>query len=490
MTIANIINGLQEGVTNKVAQEAVENYAKSRSNTAILEELKVVKGKSRKTLSDNIQRYNLEFLLFKLATGITAQEQITQNGTNKTLGCNSLIVLAHILYGEPLKKDEIGVYFRLLSKQNNLPLLTEEHQQYIDKFDLEHVLSTPLKQLKQEITIGMGHSPIPDTPSYSPFLYEFSKKISGDKRLQYELFKKWTGITAQEQITQSGYKKIPGAMSLRGITSLLTGENMRQQDVKKILMIIAKQNNMPLLTEEHGEYIKNFNLEYVIKTSRKNLIKELQIGKHLSTNPSFYKHSQYSPFMHQIFRKVTQDKGLEYELFKKIIGITAQEQIIQHGYRGLYYIPYLPSIITRLTGKQLKKTNVRKFLKKLANKYNMPLLTEEHQEYIKGFNVEYVRKTTKGQLYRELPLKRGFSLQEDSHRYSPFLHELSKKISLDNELQLEVFKKWTGITTKEQITNRGYGRMLGYYYLIGLAEILTGKRMRSSERGAYFRSLF
>ena len=61
----------------------------------------------------------------------------------------------------------------------------------------------------------------------------------------------------------------------------------------------------------------------------------------------------------------------------------------------------------------------------------MPDLTEEHQRYIKNFNLDYVRKTNAKQLEKEL------ELGGNNHKNSLFFQALSEKIIKDEELKFD-----------------------------------------------------
>ena len=121
----------------------------------------------------------------------------------------------------------------------------------------------------------------------------------------------------------------------------------------------------------------------------------------------------------------------------------------------------------------------------------MPLLTKEHQAYVDRFDLEYVRQTTREQLQAEILIGRGKSISQKSQKYSAFLHELSRKVSQDPELQFELFKKWSGASSLDEITSEENENFIGYQNLTGFASFLKGRpSIGTTERGKFFRSFY
>jgi len=190
MGLVDIIESSSDSATKKEVSDAVMEYAADKTPQGIRKEL-AQRGKPRRMLSRKIKIFSLEFLLFQLATGIGAAEQIRFNSNGKTPGYNSLRNLAYTLSGKPKKTaTQAGKYFRRLAEENHMPLLTKEHRRYIARFDAGYVRRTDSKKLRKEIPLGRGVSINPRSNIYSPFLHEISRKLRRDRELKREFYRK------------------------------------------------------------------------------------------------------------------------------------------------------------------------------------------------------------------------------------------------------------------------------------------------------------
>ena len=171
-----------------------------------------------KKLHKIVDIYDLPYIISIAVTRWTAIEQITGTGDGDIQGYNSYQGLASFLSGKRKTAKSAGEYFIELAKENKMPILTEEHQAYVDNFNLDYIKKVDTKRLKLEIPIRSGYSISKNTKQYSYFLHELSKKIckNKNKEMQYEFFKKWTGIT----------KISPSYPSLTALASFLTGKPM------------------------------------------------------------------------------------------------------------------------------------------------------------------------------------------------------------------------------------------------------------------------
>lgn len=377
MGLVDIINSFPDSATHKEVAAAVREYAIGKSADEIRSELSFKISRFKQTLSKKIHSYGIEFLLFQLATGITAQEQITTKRKEGVLGYPSLSGLTSCLTGITYKQVKIKKYLIELSQKNGLPLLTQEHQEYIDNFTINYIkdAKTTREKLHREIAINQAFSFNPEKTQYSLFLDELSRKISQDAELQFELFKKWTGITSQEQITTKSWGNVLGLETTTGLATFFTRKRKTTKGKGDFFRKLAKEHNMPLLTQEHQGYIVNFSVEYIKQTQRDKLLDEIMIGRSVSLDPN---KKTYSPFLHELSRKISQDDELQFELFKKLTGITSQEQITAKGVGGLQGYTSLVFMASLLTGDIIGFKRTREYFLSLLGEH--PEKDDEYYE--------------------------------------------------------------------------------------------------------------
>ena len=223
MSLVELINSFPETATREEVVNALEEYSSSKSHDEIRKELPTIGSEEGKKLSKKVKDFDLKYLVFRETTGIEAQEQFTMRGSDGIPGFSSLRRLAALLKGQVFQnQSQTGLYLEQLVKEMGMPLLTKEHQAYVDRFDLEYVRQTTREQLQAEIPIKMGTS-INRKKGDSAFLYELSRKVSQDPELQFELFKKWSGASSLDEITSEENENFIGYQNLTGFASFLKG---------------------------------------------------------------------------------------------------------------------------------------------------------------------------------------------------------------------------------------------------------------------------
>ncbi|MFC1691271.1 hypothetical protein ACFL0W_03755 [Nanoarchaeota archaeon] len=484
MSLVSIINGFSQNISPEDAAAAVESYAFVNERDSIKDELTRLRISEKQELSRKIGKLGLELLVFKIASGIEAQEQIRQERRDGLPGYQQLVGIASALAGRKLTRTETGNYLKQLAKENNLPVLTEENQRYVDNFSVEYVMAASQEQILEEIAFPRGVSLLnPKAVNFSHFLNELSKKISQDERVQFELLKKYTGLEAKEQLSKNDGEVTINYSKLAGLFSLLSGKQAKSDtQVYDYLKNITNKFDLPLLTQNHIKFIESFDVDYVIRTTKEELENEIPINRNFSLEPG---NKMYVPFISELSKKISQDRQLQYELFKNLTGIEAQEQITVVDQENTLGTHHLHPVARLLSGQTIRDKKAHDYFSNLAKENDMPLLTKEHQDYINDFSVEYVQQTSRQQLKQEIPSGLGVSVSEKTSQYSPFMHELSKKISADSELKFELFKKWTGITAVEQISLDGEEGIEGYNSLSGFVSLLKGETVwgKTSEKG-------
>lgn len=193
--------------------------------------------------------------------------------------------------------------------------------------------------------------------------------------------------------------------------------------------------------------------------------------------------SETTNLVGEIIRK----HNLEFLIFKAITGYEAQEEITKQGSKDKPAYSFYINLAYLLSGQEMTLGQVKKYFRNLAEKNNMPLLTEASRLYIENFNVEYIRQTSADSLKERIPI---FSKPvKKPENYAPFLKELHKKVKEDKILQYELLKRWMGIETEEQITYVGDGDVPGYCQLKSLRAFFTGSVMTEEETGRNFKWL-
>tara|TARA_Y100000294_G_scaffold139434_1_gene132943 strand:- start:434 stop:1177 length:744 start_codon:yes stop_codon:yes gene_type:complete len=228
-TLEGFLLGLDNETPLEAARESLAEYVKDMTPEEVRDGLPLSRNwyETEWKLHHIVDRLKLQYPIFQAATGITALEQITLRGEGDIKGYQSLAGLAAFLSGKTCTKAQAREYFRELAKENKMPILTKVHQNYVDEFSIKYIMKTGTNKLKDEIPIGKN-TIFENDPRYSHFLHELSKKISQNREMQYEFFKKWTGITALEQITPKGEGDIKGYESLTGLAAFLSGEKKKQ----------------------------------------------------------------------------------------------------------------------------------------------------------------------------------------------------------------------------------------------------------------------
>jgi len=221
------------------------DYAASGLAQKVFEELPTKACLGRNEVAKKIEKLGIGLLLFQLATGIEAREQIAAFSTDNIPGYHSYRGLAFLVCGgeiafDPKKKGtemtQASECIKRFVEEKGMPLLTIGHRDYARRFSLKYVKEAPEKELREKVTIGHGY-----TIKNRPFLRALSKKLSKSRKLQYEFFRKWAGIKAVSQIS-------PG--SLTGLAAVMTGHTMTVRETGRYLRNLAREYRMP---EEAGK---------------------------------------------------------------------------------------------------------------------------------------------------------------------------------------------------------------------------------------------
>jgi len=217
-------------------------YAASGTAKRIFKELPTRSSFERTAVAKKIKKLDLGLLIFRLATGIEAQEQITAFSaeSDNVPGYQSYKSLAYLLCGgktayNPKKKGtentQAAEYIKQFVKRKGMPLLTVNHRDYAKGFNLKYVRKSSGKELRKNVTIGAGYH-----IGNRPFLKELSKKLSKNEKMQYEFFRKWAGIKRVSDID---------AGSLTGLAAVMTGHTMSVSKTRKYLPRLARKYKMP-----------------------------------------------------------------------------------------------------------------------------------------------------------------------------------------------------------------------------------------------------
>lgn len=168
-------------------RKGLENYAASDIHGVIRKEL-AKRGPNQKRISRKIRNLGIGLLIFQLATGIEAIEQIRFGNTGKIPGYNSLRNIAYTLSGRPKRTaTHAGRYLVLLAEENSMPNLTKTNNEYIRNLTPDYVRDAGAARLRREIRTGKGFSAVPGTPTYSPLLDAVLRKAKKNRKLRHEL---------------------------------------------------------------------------------------------------------------------------------------------------------------------------------------------------------------------------------------------------------------------------------------------------------------
>ena len=217
-------------------------YAASGVAKKIFKELPTKVCKRRKAVAEKIAKLDIGFLVFQLATGIEAMEQITAFGTNddNVPGYHSYRGLALLLSGgkkvyNPKKKGtemtQSAEYIKHFVEEKGMHLLTVSHTDYVKDFNLKYLRKSSGKKLREDVKIGVGYH-----TGNRPFLRALSKKLSKSEKLQYEFFRKWAGVKRVRDID---------ADSLTALAAVMTGQTISVGQTRKYLMNLARKYKMP-----------------------------------------------------------------------------------------------------------------------------------------------------------------------------------------------------------------------------------------------------
>lgn len=440
-SLVDIILQYAKAVPSDIVQ-AIELYSHGKVPAEVMRGIPLRTARRWAKAREVVVQKGLEKAVFQAATGIFAREQLTKRGIGSVLGYPQMISLATFLSGETKTAGETRGFLADFMTSAGFPLLTKEHQVYVDNFNASFVAAKSKDVLQAEIPLSQPFSLNPDVNTYSPFLHELSMRISRDHALQYALFQKWTGIGAQEQIVAKGANGSFGYNHFKALASLLQGQKSEtDKEVGKYFKFLARDAGMPVLTLEHEEYIYQFDDSYIARTPATQLKQELLISKKaVSLDPESKMHS---PFVAALAGKISADPQLQIALFRKLTGIEAQEQLVYKGDEDdVPRFSQLHSLATLLSGSRKETvSDVGQFLRDWAKSASLPELTLEHQAMVHNFDVAYVKRTSPAALMETVKSLSNFSLDPAALRYSPLLRLLAEKISADMELRLALTKR-------------------------------------------------
>ncbi len=162
----------------------------------------------------------LQWEVFSKITGITSRDEI---GKASALLHSHHRSIATIITGGKHKLNGDITYFRNLARQNRVPIISRARREYIQNFSVRYVQQTPREVLIHDLDVT-GHSVYPGSYQYSPFLRILSRKIQGNRDLQRELLRKWSGATTAESLRSEDCNGVLGYTKLRGLENLLRGK--------------------------------------------------------------------------------------------------------------------------------------------------------------------------------------------------------------------------------------------------------------------------
>lgn len=367
MSLTDIILSFKDEKLPLIAPLEVELYIKDKTPEEIQKELLSGECQSMDLMGEIIREQNLEFLIFKAATGYEAQEEITRNGSNNKKGYFSFVKLVNLLTGKKNTVAETGKYFRNLAKENDMQILTNVSRLYVENFNVEYVRSTPADSLR-EIT-PIFSKPVKRPQNYAPFLKELHKKVIEDKILQYELLKKWIDIETDDQITYAGTKDIPGYCQLKSLCAFFTGRVMTEKETGRYFKWLVRTKGGTFKTRNLTDIIMGFaehiSPHYAVKAVREytsTLIPELvcrELPLHLTKERE------------ELSKKIRKLK-LEFIIFKAATGYEGVEDIKLMGSANKLGYNSYTALAHLLSGKKKSIPKTGRYFKDLAKKYKMP----------------------------------------------------------------------------------------------------------------------
>ncbi len=310
-------------------------------------------------------------------------------------------------------------------------------------------------------------------------------KVIVREGIEFAIFQHVSEITGCEEIRWGRKTRLPHIEYASVFAQLLGSAAKESPDVKQFFLNLARKNELPEINEEHQMYLDAFTIEYVESKTTRQLRKELNRGN-ASLDPTVL---AYSPFWHALSKKFQEDSELAYITMKKWTEWEAQEEIKARGVGGKKGAQASVQLATLFKGKRITLTETTAFFKDLAQAHGMPLLTEEHQQYVDNFTIEYVKSRTREQLMEELPPKNASTNPAFPKKYSEFLDVLSQKVRRDKELSLALMKQYTGWEAQEDIKQCPHDGKQGYENQARLATILRGSSHSDQENKPFFKKL-
>ena len=315
-------------------------------------------------------------------TGWEAQEEIIARGVKGKKGVQASSRLSTLLKGKRILLSEATVLFKNLGLEHGMPLLTAEHQAYVDNFTVEYVESRSREQLMEELPPKNASTNPAFPKKYSPLLDELSKKVRADPQLAIALMKQYTGWEAQEDIKQYPDEGKQGYVGQARLATILRGSSKSDTDNKPFFKKLAQEGGMPILTEEHQEYVDTLTVESVRRKERATLVEELG-WRHVFTSAHA---NRLDLFQDALAKKISADRLLAYEIMCKFTGWESLDDIVHINRGDKKGYVRVGGLLALLSNEYLTQIGKRDFARTLF--VEGTLRSQEFQEYLSTHGIQ------------------------------------------------------------------------------------------------------
>lgn len=367
MSLTELVLSLELEDRPLVASIKVLKYPEDSGSEDLERELPKRHTKESTLFGEIARRLNLEYIIFHGVTDYEAVEEITRQGMNGKHGYLHYQYLACLLSGRKLSGKAVKDYFINLVKEDNMPQLAERNKRYVDAFDIEYVKGTTKKELRARIPLFQ--KPVRKPDKYNPFLKALHQKVKGNKPLQYEFLKKWTGIGTEDQLTYRGTEEIAGYSKLKSMAAFFTGKVMGEEETGKYLKGLLRTKGQKIDKKGITDIIMAFKDDIRhIYAARTIVSKYAALRTSEQVREELLLH--LTGRMKQVSQKIRK-LGLQFIIFQAATGYETQNDIRQKGTNRMPGYSSLTALGHLLTGKTLGVTGTGRYFRELAMENGM-----------------------------------------------------------------------------------------------------------------------
>ena len=183
-------------------------------------------------LSRKIQQdQKLQLAVLKTHLGYEVVEDITPDGIRGKPGYKSLRGICTFIFGSSMPDTERGKKLRELAQSQGLPLLTPEHQAYVDGFTEDYLRNCSPRKFRDELDQQFGKKQMSNGQELGVYISTLGEKVRSHLALQFAVLVKYTDYQSVSEIIPNMRNGRRGYGSVPLLSALLFGKKMEPEEI-------------------------------------------------------------------------------------------------------------------------------------------------------------------------------------------------------------------------------------------------------------------